>query len=337
MVEITFQEAKNFLEKITRDDDVAIIHHDDGDGFSSGILYYDWCKNKNADVKQFAYSIRTSDLKKFDLKKFNKIIISDLAPSFVADGLKTIKDKEILYADHHPRNRPIPKEVLELVTVNQGYIPSSRTAGELTGIKLWLSLSGTINDSGEIYPENQKFINERLGELNMTIDEFRRDVANTITNFLIYFNKDYDKAFEILEKIDSVEDISQLKKYSVSVEKEIKRIVKQYDNEKEKIGRINFYYFKPLLPVTAPVCGIISQRNENQAYIFATPKSDGKYITFSARSSPKKMNVCNLLKAGIDGLEGSAAGGHNSASGGIILAKDIKKFKNNIKNFLESN
>ena len=48
MPEITFSQAKEFLNNITDKDHVAIIHHDDGDGFCAGILYYDWCKNKNA-------------------------------------------------------------------------------------------------------------------------------------------------------------------------------------------------------------------------------------------------------------------------------------------------
>ncbi len=336
MVSITFREAKDFLNKINSDDAVAIIHHDDGDGFSSGILYYDWCKKRNAKVKQFTYSIRTSKIKNMDLEEFNKMIICDLAPDFMAEGLEEIKDREVLYADHHPRDVPIPEEILELVTVDKGYLPSSRTAGELTGIKPWLSLSGTINDSGELYPENTDFIDENLKRTGMTLDNFKQNVSNIITNFLIYFNKDYDKAFEILEKINSIEGVSQLKKYSKPIEDEIEKIINQYKNKKEKLGDINFYYFEPSLPVSGPVCNIIGNGNKNQVYIFATPKNDGKNITFSARSTPKKMNVCNLLKAGIAGLKNSSAGGHNSASGGIIMAKDIEKFKGNIRNFSEN-
>ena len=46
MPQITFQETKEFLDNITSEDKVAIIHHDDGDGFCAGIIYYDWCKDK---------------------------------------------------------------------------------------------------------------------------------------------------------------------------------------------------------------------------------------------------------------------------------------------------
>ncbi len=337
MVEITRRQARDFLNDISEKDSVAIIHHDDGDGFSSGILYYDWCKNKNAVVEQFSYSIRNSKLQELDLEKFNKIIISDLAPDFISEGLEKIKDKKILYADHHPRTKTIPGEVLELVTVDDGYTPSSRTAGELTGLKPWLSLSGTINDAGDLYPENQNFVNSHLKKLNMSIDDFKKNVSHIITNFLIYFHDDNDRAFAILDNINSVKEVAELKKYSEPVENEIKNYVKQYKDKKEKLGDVNFYYFNPKLPIRGPVCEIIGRAKKNQVYIFATSKNDGKNITFSARSAPKKMNVCNLLKAGVAGLKGGVAGGHNSASGGIILARDIGKFKKNIKDFLRNN
>ena len=44
--------------------------------------------------------------------------------------------------------------------------------------------------------------------------------------------------------------------------------------------------------------------------------------------------MADLLKAGIKGLEDGNAGGHAPAAGGIILAKDIDKFKKNIRHFI---
>jgi len=332
MPEITFQEAKEFLENITSQDKVAIIHHDDGDGFCSGILYYDWCKNKDTEVKQFTYNIRKSALKDFDLEKFNKIIVCDLAPDFMAEELELIKDKQVLYADHHPRNNPIPKEILELVTEDQGYIPSSRTAGELTNLKPWLSLTGTVTDAGDLYPENQDFINERLKQINLTLDEFKQNITSVTTNFLVFFDKNPAKAFDILQKINSVEEIKNLKQYSEPVEEEVQKFVEEYETKKEKLGSVNYYYFDPHFSVKVPVAGIISQRNED-AYIFASPKNNGKNISFSARNTDQKINMADMLRAGVEGLENGKAGGHAPAAGGMILAKDIDKFKNNIKKF----
>ena len=335
MSEITFSQAREFLDEISREDKIAIIHHDDGDGFCSGILFYDWCKNKNAMVKEFTYSIHKSKLKNFDLAEFNKVIVCDLASGFMAEELELIKDKRILYLDHHPRDVSLPKEVLEFSTVDNGYIPSSRTAGELTRIKPWLALVGTITDAGDLYPENQDFISEHLKQTRMGLDKFKEDITSTITNFLIYFEGDFDKAFEILQKVNSIGEVSQLKKYSEAIEDEIEKFIGEYEDKKEKIGDVNFYYFKPHFSIKAPVTGIISQKNHEEIYIFATPKKDGKHLTLSARNTSQKENMANLLRAGVSGLEDGSAGGHPAASGGMILAEDLGKFKRNIKQFVE--
>ena len=333
MPQITFQETKEFLDNITSEDKVAIIHHDDGDGFCAGIIYYDWCKDKKAIVEQFTYSIRKSSLKDYSLEKFNKIIITDIAPGLIAEDLELIRDKQVLYADHHPRDTPIPEEILELITVDQGYLPSSRTAGELTSLKPWLALIGTITDAGHLYPENQDFIDAHLKQIDMTLDEFKQNATSIITNFIVYFDKDLNKAFEILQQIHSIEEIKKLKQYSEPIENEVEKILKEYETKKEKLGDINYYYFEPSFSVKVPVSGIISQKDKG-AYIFASPKNKGKYISFSGRCSGGKINMADTLKAGVKELEEGNAGGHTNAAGAMILAKDIEKFKENVRNSL---
>ena len=46
--------------------------------------------------------------------------------------------------------------------------------------------------------------------------------------------------------------------------------------------------------------------------------------------------MVDMLKAGVEGLEEGNAGGHVPAAGGIILAKDINEFKQNIREFLKT-
>ena len=69
MPSISFIQAKEFLDNITDRDNIAIIHHDDGDGFCSGILFYDWCKKKGAKVENFVFLINKSSFKNYNLKK----------------------------------------------------------------------------------------------------------------------------------------------------------------------------------------------------------------------------------------------------------------------------
>ena len=86
MPKINFNQAKEFLNNITSEDKVAVVHHDDGDGFCSGILLYDWCKKKEAEVKTFTFSIGKSKAKEYDLTtRFIELAgeINDRMPEYV--------------------------------------------------------------------------------------------------------------------------------------------------------------------------------------------------------------------------------------------------------------
>jgi len=331
MPQITFQEAKQFLNNITQKDKVAIIYHDDGDGFASGILFYDWCKTKKATTKQFTFSFGKWD-KKTNLEKFNKIIITDIAP----DGLNEINppsNKEIFYTDHHPKNTPIPEKILAFQTSDQGYIPSSRTTGELTQLKPWLSLAGTISDAGDLYPENETFIDNLLKKYNVTLDEFKQNISSVITNTLVFFEENPSKAFKIIQKINSLEEIPKLKKYSEPIENEIGKFIKEYETKKEKINNINLYYINPKFSTKVIIINIISRENPDEILIFLSPKkSNPNILGISSRHQSSKADLPSLLKSGIKGLENANAGGHLRAAGAQIQAEDLNQFKQNLKN-----
>ena len=67
MPKITFDQAKEFLDNITSGDKVAIIHHDDLDGFASGILFYDFYKTKGVTADHFVYITDTGSFKDYPL------------------------------------------------------------------------------------------------------------------------------------------------------------------------------------------------------------------------------------------------------------------------------
>ena len=336
MPEITKEQAREFLDNITSEDKVAIIHHDDGDGYCSGILYYDWCKESGAEVAQFTYTINRSKLKDYDLGKFNKIILSDLSSGFMAEQLDIISDKEVFYTDHHPVDGVFPKEILTYITHDEGYFPSSKTAGELTGIKPFLALTGTITDSGDLYAENQDYINTHLKEYDMSLDEFKKDISSVVSNTLSYLDKDHEKAWELLHGLKTIKDVASLRKYADKLEDEIGKFVDEFEEKKEMIGGVNYYYFKPVLNVKGPVTGIISHSNHEKICLFVSPKEDGKHLSLSARNTTQNPNMVDMLKAGVEGLEDGSAGGHAPAAGGMICVKDLDKFKDNIREFLEN-
>lgn len=336
MPKITFNEARKFLNDICPGDKIAIIHHNDLDGFASGILYYDWCRKKGITPEHFVYVLGTNSFKDYPLEKFNKILIADISPNFIADESELVKNKQVLYTDHHPQDKLIPEEILEYRTSDLGYIPSSRTVQELTRIKLWLGVAGTIGDAGDYYPENEEYINNYLKKEGIALEEFKENVTNIISNTLIYFEKNIQEVFQIIDKIESIENIKQLEKYSDSVENELQKFTEEYETKKEKLENVNFYFFRPKFGIKSIVVNKISSANPGEIFIVAVPKEENK-IGISARNHLGKHNMSKLLGAGIANLENATAGGHTAASAGIILAKDLEKFKENIRNFAKSN
>jgi len=331
MPEINQEQAKEFLNEISKKDKVAIIHHDDGDGFCSAILFYDHCISKKATAKTFHYNHSETKIKDLPLETFNKIIITDISTKAINGSIKKIKNKQIFYTDHHPK-APLPEKILQLITTDQGYIPSSRTAYELLGQKKWLALIGTISDSADLYKENDKFINDFLKENNLTLEEFQTKYVYLLSDTILCLKKTPEKVFPILSKISSLEEIKKLKKYSDKIEKELKKYEKKYEKEKEELGNISFFHYKPKLSINKPLINIITRKNPGKIYIFTTPK--GKYVNIGTRDQSDKVGANKLLGFATKNLKNSRSGGHPRASGGQILKKDLEKFKQNIKDYI---
>ncbi len=334
MPKINLTQAREFIDKISSKDKVAVIFDNDADGLCSGAIMYSFCEKKDADVKGFPFTRGSSTINKDILKDFNKIVITDIGPGLIKDFLEELKEKKILYVDHHPKDFEIPDEVLEYRSLADkgNYFPSSRSAYEITGEKEWLGVIGTICDYGHKYPENIQFINDFLGEEKLEFEEFEEKFVYVLSNFLLYFNDKPLEAFEILKKIESYKEIKNLEKYSRPVQKEINKILRDFENEIEKIGKINYFFFEPKFNVKSVVTSMISSKNSDEVFIFAVPSSKDK-ISISARHQNGKINMANLLKECTKDFEWKTAGGHKQASGASILKKDLEKFKENLKKY----
>lgn len=335
MTETTIIQAKEFLNNINDKDSVAIIHHDDADGFCSGILFQDYCKSKGAKISTFAYSHSKTKMSKLPLKSFNKIIITDISTKENFKELSKLKDKEIFYIDHHPEY-PLPKNVISLLTAKQGYFPSSKTTYELVGGKKWLALIGTLGDAGDLYKENIKFINEILKEIGINLEEFKTKYSHIFSNVIIYFAKNPKKTFQVLSKISSLEEIKNLEKYSNEIEEEIQKTIKEYKSNSEKIGNIRLYYLNPKFNIKGIISSILGKTYpEKIILLLSKKKSDPNFIGLSARHQSKEANLPKLLEAATMGLKNAKCGGHPRASGGQIMTKDLEKFKQNLRNYIK--
>jgi len=326
-------QAERFLKNISPKDNIAIIHHDDSDGICSAILFQDYAQDKGAKTKNFFYKLGKTKFKNLKLKSFNKIIITDVSIKDTYLQIKDIKQKEIFYTDHHPIYK-VPKHITNYFTQSQGYIPSSRTAYELTKGKKFLGLLGVIADAGNLYKENNTFIKKALKEFDLTLEQFQENYSHIFSDTLIYFEKTPQKIYEKFSEIKSIKEISKLKKYADIVEKEIQKTVKEAKKNSEKINGINIYTMNPKYKIKGIVAAIISRENTQEPHIFISQKGRNKNLLgLSARHNSNSANLPKLLEAATKNFKDSACGGHPRASGGQIRKQDLEKFKQNIKDY----
>jgi len=326
-------QAKKFLNNISKKDNIAIIHHNDSDGICSSILFQDYARSKGAKTKNFFYINGITKFKTLKLKSFNKIILTDISSKDTYLQIKDLEQKEIFYTDHHPIYK-MPKHITTYFTNSQGYIPSSRTAYELTKGKLFLSLIGVIADAGNLYKENNTFIKKSLKKFGLTLEQFQENYSHVLSDTLVYFEKSPQKAYNLFSKLTKLENISKFKRYANIVEKEIQRTVEKARKNSEKINGVNIYQINPKYKIKGIVASIISRENKSKPHIFISKKGRNKNLLgISARHDSNSANLPKLLEAATKNLKDSASGGHLRASGGQIRTQDLEQFKQNIKDF----
>ena len=326
-MEKEYKKAREFLEKITPKNKVAIITHDDLDGICSGIILHDFVefKTKSLEIFFFSYNKGKDD---FDLSKFDTVIISDLAPNLLQELFRKIEDKKVLYIDHHPKNEKVPENFLEIRSPS--WSSCSRITFEICGSQKnkWVSLCGVIGDAGDKFAENKEFLDSFLKKEDVSLDDFRYKYAYRFGNMLVYLDENPRKSFDLLRSLESYKEISKVEKYILPVDKEIEKTLEEYKKKMEKLGDITFFVFEPKYGIKSVIINIISfSASKEDIFAFLTQFEDEYRISFRAQS--RKTNGPKLLKdCGVEN-----AGGHNAACGGSIKKGFLKQFKENLKNY----
>jgi len=222
-MQITIEQARGFLNEITSENKVAIIHHDDTDGFVSGVLLYDFCRKKGANVGHFCFSNGGDQDKMIKkIKNSDVVLIADFGPSSVSKILEFAKDKKVLYIDHHKKDVEIPPEINEYRTKSE--VSASKSVWQIAGGKVWLEIVCELADAGYTNVENKIKIDAFVRERKISPDEVKEKFYFRIDYFLAYFFENYDEAFEILDSVGNYNGLDNLDKYANVVKKEIDKL-----------------------------------------------------------------------------------------------------------------
>ena len=298
MPEINFNQAKEFLDEISSKDQVAIMFHNDQDGFVAGILLANWCEAKGAKIIPIPFALTDNQTKVIkEIGDSNKVLIADIGPTMAIKVLEATKDKQVFYTDHHLKDIEIPREIFEYRT---GEDPSSsKTVFKLIGGSACMGILSEFADAGWKVKENKKAIDKFLKENELTIDEFFKNYEYKFGRTITYFHKDLKKGFEALRRIESLEDFDKLNEYESAVGKEITKFVNSFESKEEIIGNVHFYYFEPKYPIKSAIINEISYSNPDKTYIFAVPSEE--VVSLSARNQTRTENMVDLLKKATEG------------------------------------
>jgi len=340
------KEFLDFVNSISKEDNIAIISHTDLDGVASAILLEEILKTKGLlesiklkkfiDYKKRIFQLILHELKE---KKISSVFITDMNPENVdSEGFEAFREKfRVFSIDHHPVGELKDKKGMIKAETEycSAFICYELGKGILDSEKWkWLANAAAVSDMCHKNPEVLKFIQEDYPEVNrQNIFEFPPGkVSSIINSALIYFD-------DVKEVYDLIKDkkIRELEKYDREVRKEIGKWVRRYEKEAEFYPEKNlhFYYFNPDFDIKSTLATIISNKKKDAVFVFVSDvKEEPEFVSVSARNQDCREDMNKLMKKGIEGLKNATAGGHVPAAGGRFLKKDLKKFKENILNLI---
>lgn len=338
-----------FVNSLSKKDNVALISHTDLDGIISAKITYNLVLQivKPKLLKFIEYDeinlALIEEIKKF---KINKIIFSDLA----IDNFEIIRKLEefanVLIIDHHLFNEDINSEKTVFINI-QGYCASYLCYVLFYGFNKehlekidWLVACACIADW--LYFNNQNFMKnvyEKYGdkfELVGNKTDFggiRKsgkfwDLKSNLSMALIYFKNNVTKVFNALG--DNFGDIGKLRNSSNKINIELNKALEKFEKEKEIYGEVFLWELKDEKFSIRSIVSTISGIKHSNKFIFILNKKGNKYIV-SGRRQDGKGNVKEFLENKLKGFEDSFAGGHAAAGGGHFLVKDLSKFKKRLK------
>ena len=204
---------------------------------------------------------------------------------------------------------------------------------KITNLDKWKTLiCATIIAEFSYNNENNfNFLKQNYPDLTKDnlMDSEPGNLSEKINAGVTYFKGNEKKIFDLILKNKT----KKLEKYHKIIQKEIQNLIDEFKKKAEFYPDKNlyFYYAKPKFSLASVVTTILSVAETDKTFVLASDiKDEPNFVKVSSRNQSGKVNLNELMKKGIVGLESASAGGHIMASEGRFLKKDLEKFKQNI-------
>ncbi|UCC91914.1 MAG: DHH family phosphoesterase [Candidatus Aenigmatarchaeota archaeon] len=341
--EVDLSKVRDWLERTGKK---ILVYHRDADGVCSAAILMKF-------FPEFASIPREGPI--IDKKFFRRIVSEkpevlvfldmpiDQEWEKVRDFAKELPGLSILIIDHHMPEKDMNSE--RIIHINprflksEYYIPASCVIYELLrrlgySVKpyCWISLTGIIGDYGTKDCEWMfRECLEDLGILHCKLVRASEIISSAIT---LKGLKGCEKALELLLKSERYEDFEksrELKKWNEIVQKEVRRIVNDFEKRKEVFEkeRLILYEIKSRMNITS-VTGTVTAEKHPEDIVIIRKKS-GNLWKISLRYQSGKLNVGDLAKHASKGI--GSGGGHIKSAGALV--NNWEEFRKRVFEYLK--
>lgn len=340
-----------FVNNLTKQDKIAIIHDADPDGVTSAVILAKLIEHKRGKKIDLRLNREGSEhvitprmVRALKKKKINKLFTCDLT---IDEGPKQVKQvekfAEIIALDHHKIYHKITTKRTLIIkpqllwknrdpasysTAKLAYDLASRLM-DVTDLD-WIASAGLIGDCG--FNMWRSFLLKvcRRYKVKVKKNWFETElgrVAAIISSAIVYNHKTVKQCYDTVYKAKSFRTVirAPISKYRKAIEKEIFYYVKNTKKLAEFHDDLIWYYVKPKRNIKSPLSTILGQKYKKNTVVIAAPM--GNRITISARRNDYKIAMNDSLEKAIKGLPKADGGGHIPAAGATIRKQDYQKFK----------
>ncbi len=361
--------AVAFLRGITKDDHVAVLYDDDGDGLSAAaavVVGITRLRGRPPELlRPFGHSTTYVDEllpQKLQAEGITKLITVDRAmdqmsgslPEFV-HRLETICpvlviDHHKLYHDHSSPRYTLVKPQIVWETESSNF-PTAMLAYTLFSMvtdlsdKDWIPCIGITSDSS--YPRWKKFVDasaEKWGLDPVKDDPFEAPFG--VMSGMIYCTQILS-SYQLPELLDLMVEAnhpnlvlnSGFRSLISMVDEEVNEWLERLKTEMQLFPEIELALasIRPRHAVKSLIINKLSrERFANWNLVILQDVANGTRVTLSARRQDFKVPMNELLEFAVKGFSEANAGGHIPAAGGLIRKEDEEKFIENVKTFLRA-
>ncbi len=332
------EKVKEFLKRRNK----LIVHHRDVDGSCSAAILRRAADFKTMSIKDPYLTDETAE--KLIKRKPDFIIFLDLAVDERWDKMellkKQLRNTEIVVLDHHTIHKDLNQfDILHINPMfDKGgqYVPTSLLIFDLLqGIgfdmteSLWISAIGVVSDYGhKTNPDFMKMVKKKHPDLLDNEDIFKSKIGEA--SKLIYSAVICKGEFGVKKVIKSLVNSGSLDEFMEDkllvewkdeVDKEIDRVMSEFEEKKEVVGDVVSFHIKTDLGIASIIANNITNKYPEKTTMVIKDYGNGWKI--STRCPTGKVNLAELIKEASDGI--GYGGGHPKASGAFV--KDLEEFK----------